>query len=179
MTRDDADRPVLQAVDGATATIDLVFDSADYEDVPGLVGQVGAAHPYALLLVRRGGWAVGLAEGTTVTDSRVGTRYVQGKTKAGGWSQQRYARRRAQQADGLIEAAASAAHALFPRRDRLVVSGGDRLLLRDTVTALEARGRAVRLAGRRLTVPDPRRSVLDDAARAACAVRVAVVDPPA
>jgi hypothetical protein len=177
LSRDDEDRPVLTAPDGTTATCDLVFDDGGgYADVPGLVAWVQRPHPYGLLLVRRGGWAVALAEGTRVGASRVGTRYVQGQTKAGGWSQQRYARRRAQQAEGLVGAAADAAHELLPAGG-VTVTGGDRLLLRDTLAAVERRGAPLRVAGRRLDVPDPRRRVLDDAARAACAVRINVVDP--
>ena len=65
------------------------------------------------VLVRRGGWAVGLFHGETLERSKVGRSYVQGQTKAGGWSQQRYARRRAQQAAQLYAAAADAVAALL------------------------------------------------------------------
>ena len=44
--------------------------------------------------------------GGRLTAHKVGTRYVQSRTAAGGWSQQRFARRRANQADGLVGAAA-------------------------------------------------------------------------
>ena len=178
LSRDDAGRPVLTGADGTCATVDVVFDRPDaYDDVPGLVALVERPHPYALLLVRRGGWAVALASGTEVGESRVGTRYVQGKTKAGGWSQQRYARRRSAQAEGVVGAAAEAAAGLLTGSTVPLVTGGDRLLLRDTVAALEARGVRPAVAPRRLAVADPRRRVLDDAARAACAVRLNVVDP--
>jgi len=176
--RDAEDRPLLTAPDGGTAACELVFDdTSGYDDVSGLVAWVERPHPYGLLLVRRGGWAVALAEGTEVGTSRVGTRYVQGQTKAGGWSQQRFARRRAKQAEGLVWSAAEAARELLARGGRVVVTGGDRLLLRDTLAAVERGGTRLQVAGRRLTVPDPRRRVLDDAARAACAVRINVVDP--
>lgn len=179
LSRDDDGRPVLTAADGTRAIVDSVFDRPDaYGDVPGLVALVGQPHPYALLLVRRGGWAVALADGTRIGDSRVGTRYVQGKTKAGGWSQQRYARRRSAQTEGVVAAAAEAAAWLLARSTLPVVTGGDRLLLRDTVAAMQARGIRPVLASRRLAVPDPRRRVLDEAARAACAVRVRVQEAP-
>ena len=58
--------------------------------------------PLAVVLVRRGGYAVGVASGDRLTAHKVGTRYVQSRTAAGGWSQQRFARRRANQADGLV-----------------------------------------------------------------------------
>ena len=169
---------MLAAADGATAVCDLVFDDpSGYDDVAGLVRWVQRPHAYGLLLVRRGGWAVGLAEGSKIGASRVGTRYVQGRTKAGGWSQQRYARRRSQQADGLVGAAAVAASELL-RAAPTVVTGGDRLLLRDTLAAVERAGTALPVAGRRLDVADPRRRVLDEAATAACAVQVTVHDGP-
>ena len=177
--RDGTNRPLLTAPDGATAALDLVFDDpAGYHDKDGLVTWVQRPHAYGLLLVRRGGWAVARADGARVGVSRVGTKYVQGRTKAGGWSQQRYARRRAQQADGLVAAAAEAARELLADGDHVVVTGGDRLLLRETLAAVERAGSVLRVAARRLDVPDPRRRVLDDAAVAACAVRVNVVDPP-
>jgi len=176
--RDGDGHPLLMAPDGATARCDFVFDDgAAHREVADLVARVERPHRFGLLLVRRGGWAVAVAEGTRVETSRVGTRYVQGQTKAGGWSQQRYARRRARQADGLVGAAAGAARQLL-RGTRLVVTGGDRLLLRDTVAALAQAGTELTVAGRRLDVPDPRRRVRDEAASAACAVRVRVVDPP-
>ncbi len=183
LDRDDDNRPVVTAADGARAAVDLVVDPPGaYTDLPGLVAHVEHPHRYALLLVRRGGWAVALADGTAVGDSRVGTKYVQGRTKAGGWSQQRFARRRAAQADSVVGAAAEAAVALLGRgrgRGRLLVTGGDRLLLRDTVAALASRGVTPEVARRRLVVVDPRRRVLDSAAVAACAARIYLVDPPA
>ena len=48
---------------------------------------------------------MGVASGDRLTAHKVGTRYVQSRTAAGGWSQQRFARRRANQADGLVGAA--------------------------------------------------------------------------
>lgn len=171
------DGPVLLAADGATASLDLLVPAPDV-DLDQLVEHVERPHRYLLVLVRRGGWAVGVAEGSRVLESRVGTRYVQGRTKAGGWSQQRYARRRAGQAATVVEAAADAAVSqLRDHRVPLCVPGGDRLLLRDTLRLLQQRGPAVEVSGRRLDVPDPRRRVLDDAARSACAVRILVAEP--
>ncbi|ANS77666.1 hypothetical protein SGUI_0270 [Serinicoccus hydrothermalis] len=64
-----------------------------------------APPPLLVMLVRRGGYAVALvsADGDLVAH-KVGTRHVQSRTAAGGWSQQRYARRRGHQADALVEA---------------------------------------------------------------------------
>ena len=61
-----------------------------------------------LLLLRRGGYGVGRAsQGGALAASKVGTRYVQSRTAAGGWSQHRFARRRDNQAAGLIDTAAA------------------------------------------------------------------------
>ena len=186
LRRDTDGRPLLVAPDGTVAVCDLVVDDLRaYDDAAGLVAWAQRPHPYALLLVRRGGWAVALVEGVRVGASRVGTRYVQGRTKAGGWSQQRYARRRARQADSVVDAAVSAAAELLgsqpddrPSGQRLLVTGGDRLLLRDTLAGLARTGARLTVAARRLDVPDPRRRVLDEAAVAACAIWVAVYDGP-
>ena len=62
-----------------------------------------------VLLVRRAGFAVGVFEGATLVASKVDSTYVQGTTKAGGWSQQRYARRRANQASAAFAEAADVA----------------------------------------------------------------------
>jgi len=171
---------VLHAADGASASLDIAFAApSGWPSLAELLAHVARPHPYALLLLRRGGWAVARVEGEQVRASRVGTRYVQGRSKKGGWSQQRFARRRSNQADSVVAAAVQAAGAVWgpPGQGRLaVVTGGDRLLLRDAVTALAAAGHTLDVQGRRLDVPDPRRAVLDVAARSAVAVRVAVLD---
>jgi len=183
---DGSGEPVLQAVDGASVVLDVAFDPrsgwGDLETLLRHVERVGATQPYGLLLLRRGGWAVAWCEGERVVDSSVGTRYVQGRTKKGGSSQQRFARRRDNQADSVVTAAVGAGAALWGaagrRRPWTLVSGGDRLLLADAVRRLEERVSLV-VSARRLDVPNPRRAVLDVAARSACAVRVRVRDTPA
>jgi hypothetical protein len=95
--------------------------------------------------------------------SKVGSAYVQGTTKAGGWSQQRYARRRDNQSrQAYAEAADVAVRVLLPHLDTLeaVVTGGDRpavtAVLADTrLTALLPLGRP-----QVYPVPDPRLRVL-------------------
>ena len=119
--------------------------------------QVGA------ILVRRGGWAVGIFVGSELIESKVGRPYVQGQTKAGGWSQQRYARRRGQQAAQAYAATADAvARILLPRLADLeaVIPGGDRAGI-DAVLA-DQRLAPIRdkLTGPVLPVPDPRLRVL-------------------
>ena len=183
---DGSGEPVLHAADGASAELDVAFDPGtgwgDLDALMSHVARIGAMQPYAVLLLRRGGWAVAWCEGEQVVDSSVGTRYVQGRTKKGGSSQQRYARRRGNQADSVVTAAVGAATdvwgAVGHRRPWTLVSGGDRLLLADAISRLEQRMPLV-VSARRLDVPNPRRAVLDLVAQSACAVRVRVRDLPA
>ena len=83
----------------------------------------------AVLLVRLGGYAVGVFEGQKLVASKVGTRFVKGRHKKGGSSANRFRRRREEQERELIDAAAEeAARVLGPWRDRVehVALGGDR-----------------------------------------------------
>jgi peptide subunit release factor 1 (eRF1) len=114
----------------------------------------------AALLVRLGGYAVGVFEGERLVASKVGTRFVKGKHKKGGSSSNRFRRRRDEQARALIEAAAeTAARVLEPWRERVehVALGGDRAAVRQVLAAeprlawLEAKA-----LPRFFTVPDPR-----------------------
>ena len=58
----------------------------------------GPPAAWGVLLVRKGGFAVARLAGEQLVESKVGQRHVQGRTKAGGQSQQRFARRRDNQA---------------------------------------------------------------------------------
>jgi hypothetical protein len=176
----------LDAGGDATAEISplLPFTPVDVDPATDLVGALAAhaATPVvtALVLVRRGGFAVGVARGATLEQSKVGSRYVQSRTAAGGWSQQRFARRREGQAKELVRAAA-AAWADLPRAaagpPTVLVTGGDRALC-DQVLA-EGAARELREVDRRrhLDVPDPRLAVLQQAAGRAQALLVTVREP--
>ncbi|MEI2731215.1 MAG: acVLRF1 family peptidyl-tRNA hydrolase [Dermatophilaceae bacterium] len=139
--------------------------------------------PLGIVLVRRGGYAVGLGVGARLVASKAGRRHVQSRTAAGGWSQQRYARRRAGQAQVLVDAVAGHAAGVLlggehPRPAGLVV-GGDRALVAQV------------LADRRLTgipdvprrevagLPDPDAAVLSRALWLGRAVRVTLGQTPA
>ena len=83
----------------------------------------------AVLLVRMGGYAVGVFEGETLVASKVGSRFVKGRHKKGGSSANRFRRRRGEQERELVDAAAeTAARVLDPWRGRVqhVALGGDR-----------------------------------------------------
>jgi hypothetical protein len=83
----------------------------------------------AAVLVRLGGFAVGVFEGERLVASKVGSRFVKGRHKKGGSSSGRFRRRREEQARALIDAAAeTASRVLEPWRGRIefVALGGDR-----------------------------------------------------
>lgn len=177
------ERVVLLAPDGALARLEVPFPPlAVAPELPagGLVEHALVVRRVGVLLVRRGGYAAGVFEGEQLVSSKVGSRHVQGRSAAGGWSQQRFARRRAGQARVALEAAADAAAAvLLPVAATLdaLVAGGDRRSV-DTVLA-DPRLAALNplRASRHLDVPDPRRAVLDAAPAQFRAIRVEVTDP--
>ena len=126
---------------------------------------LAADHLVAALLVRLGGYAVGVLEGERLVASKVGSRFVKGKHKKGGSSANRFRRRREEQARALIEEAAEVAVAVLePWRVRVehVALGGDREAVNHV---LAARPQLVWLAERALprffAVPDPRLRVLE------------------
>src|SRR3954453_22151264 len=83
----------------------------------------------AAVLVRLGGFAVGVFEGERLVASKVGSRFVKGRHKKGGSSSGRFRRRREEQARALLGAAAETAErVLEPYRGRIqhVALGGDR-----------------------------------------------------
>jgi len=146
----------------------------------GFVAAAGTPGRIGLLLARRGAVAVGVVDGDTLVSSKVDSRYVQGRTAAGGWSQQRFARRRDNQARAAAQDAADvAAGILLPGAARLaaLVTGGDRR----AVDAVLADPRLVPVAALRaerfLDVPEPKLAVLQAAIRPARAVRIRLVDP--
>jgi hypothetical protein len=133
-----------------------------------------------VLLVRRGRWAVGVFDGSDLVVSKVDARQVQGRTAAGGWSQQRFARRRGHQTDAVVEhAVGTAVRVLLPHAGGLAAlfTGGDRGLV-DEVLA-DPRLKAV--AGLRrepaLDVGEPTKAVLLSTPGLFRAVDVHIVEP--
>ena len=96
------------AADGSTFATSLPFDTtyAGPADVEAFMAAITTPDRWGVLLVRKGGFAVARLEHENIVDSKVGQRHVQGRTKAGGQSQQRFARRRDNQARAAYEAAA-------------------------------------------------------------------------
>jgi hypothetical protein len=149
-------------------------------DVEELVVQAQRERRLGLLLARQASVAVGVALGSRLVASKVDTFYVQSRTAAGGWSQQRYARRRSNQAKAAAESAAEVAvRLLLPELDRLaaLVTGGDRRAV-DAILADPRLAPVVPLVTDRfLAVGEPRQAVLEQAAGLARRVRILVQDP--
>ena len=161
-----------RATDGATAMIRLaVAVPSDGLDETVVTSTAIGFDTFGLVLVRRGGFAVGRVSAARVAASRTGTRYVQGQTKAGGQSQKRYARRRANQAAALVRSAAEAVDDVLARWSGPVVGGGDRSLVREALAAARTDLSAA-LVPRWLDVGNPRRRVLDEAVAGARAARI-------
>lgn len=159
----------------------LPFWAPEGDPVEALAAHATADRRVGVLLVRLGGFAAGVFDGAALTESKVGSRHVQGRSAAGGWSQQRFARRRANQADAALDAAAeTAARVLLPVGDLLdaLVLGGERKAVDRVLAdrALAALGR-VPVEPRFLTVPDPRLDVLRATPARFRAVTVRLTDP--
>ncbi|MGY1710046.1 acVLRF1 family peptidyl-tRNA hydrolase [Geodermatophilus sp. SYSU D00758] len=178
---EDAGTVRVTCTDGTVVTL-----RAPFPWVPGpallttFTAQARAPRRAGVLLVRRGRWAVGVVDGADLVASKVDSRQVQGRTAAGGWSQQRYARRRAHQADAVVEAAAgTAARLLLPHAGELagLFTGGDRGLLDAVLADPRLRPLAARRADRVLDVGEPTKAVLLTTPALVRAVEVTVVEP--
>ena len=162
------------AADGSTFTARLPFDRA-YDGPPDAAAfreAMETPDDWGILLVRKGGFAVARMRGATFHESKVGQRHVQGRTKAGGQSQQRFARRRDNQARQAYEAAAEHAARILGTLRGPVVTGGDRTAVEDVLS--DARLKALTVVEPWLAVPDPRRGILEQAALDACSARIEV-----
>ena len=163
------------AQDGSLAVVTVPFEPLAELSKDGLLAHVVAPRRLGVLLVRRGGYGAGVFAGGKLLDSKVGSRHVQGTTKAGGWSQQRYARRRDNQAREAFAAATEVAvRILAPAKLDVLVCGGDRRAV-DTVLEdprLKDLNGLVRPPF--LGVPDPKQKVLEQAGADARAIRIEV-----
>ncbi|MCW2842381.1 MAG: hypothetical protein JWN22_297 [Nocardioides sp.] len=166
------------ASDGSTFSAHLPF-GASYAGLPepaAFAAAVEAPRHWGMLLVRKGGFAVARLEEERTVESKVGQRHVQGRTKAGGQSQQRFARRRDNQARQAYEAAADHAARILGElpAGSLVVTGGDHGAVAEVLE--DPRLKRLAATGLWLPVPDPRRGVLEQAVLDALAVQVDVVN---
>lgn len=167
-------RVVLSAEDGAVAEIEVPF--------PPLVGDLveHALRPrtVGVLLVRLGGYAAGVFADGKLISSKVGSRQVHGRSAAGGWSQQRFARRREGQASVALQTAADVAVRILLAQplDALVV-GGERTAVDAVLLDRRLAPLLPLVTGRLLDVPDPKLVILQKAPYQDVWIRV--IDPPA
>jgi hypothetical protein len=155
------------------------------------VAEAVAAHArrprtVGVLLVRLGGYAAGVFTGypPALADAKTGSRLVHGRSAAGGWSQHRFARRREKQVSEALQAAAGAAADVFGRRgarsgEKLdaVVLGGDKRAMAELRQDPRLAPYLAIATDRFLTVPDPKRAVLEATPRLFLAVRIRLTEP--
>jgi hypothetical protein len=156
-------------VETATATITVrppfgLEHETEYDHVElgPLFKALAQNYVVAAVLVRLGGYAVGVFEGERLVASKVGSRFVKGRHKKGGSSSNRFRRRREEQERALIDAAAeTAARLLEPHRDRIehVALGGDRAAASRVVERIP--WLVAKVLPRFFAVPDPRRRELE------------------
>ncbi|BEP16450.1 acVLRF1 family peptidyl-tRNA hydrolase [Acidothermaceae bacterium B102] len=175
-----SDGIVLLGADGSRADVEAPFPpmrvraEAPYR---GLLEHVTRPRVIGVLLVRKGGYAAGVFVGAELVVSKVGSRHVQGRSAAGGWSQQRFARRREGQAREAFEAAAdTAVRVIVPELARLdaVVTGGDRPALAAVLEDPRLVGVRRMVVERVLDVVDPRLVVLQETPKRFRAARISV-----
>lgn len=166
------------AEDGSTFEARLPFDTA-YDgpaELADFLDALRVPRTWGVLLVRKGGFAVARLEGERFVESKVGQRHVQARTKAGGQSQQRFARRRDNQARQAYEAAAGHAARILTGPLEALVTGGDHAAVDAVLDDPRLQHLAERVVPPWLAVPDPRRSVLEATIADACSVRMRVIN---
>jgi hypothetical protein len=166
--------------DGTAATIEVPFGPmmvGDAEPVEALLAHLAGLGALGLILVRGGAHSVGVSRDGVVLSSSTDRAYLQGRTAAGGWSQQRFARRRENQRTASYDSAATTvARILTPIATSLtgLVLGGDR----GGLTEVLADTRLAALAALPVrTFPDiaePRRAVLDEIAGRSLSVEIVI-----
>lgn len=170
---------------GTTASVAVPFGPLpaggryDGSAVQPLIEHMLRRRRIGLVLVRLGGHSVGIADGDRIVASRTDRKPVHGRNSAGGWSQQRFARRRQEQARQELRAAAGdAAEVVASRIGELdaVVLGGDRGALDELGADSRLRALFAMAEPRVLDVAEPRRAVLDEAARRARSVEIVLRD---
>ena len=180
--KDDDDGLRLLAADGAEALLQPPWPAdgrpgRGADPLERLASLASQPRRLGLLLARRGGYGVAVVSEGQALASKVGSTYVQSRTAAGGQSQQRFARRRSNQADALVEAVAEQAARIFSGEPfEYVVPGGDRTLAGLVLQHPALKGFAAMPRLAYLDVPDPKAAVLRKAAADSCAVRIQVTD---
>lgn len=163
-----------EASDGSWFEVGSVFDTSPNvvtDDVPAFVP---APQDWGILLVRKGGFAVARMQGSGMVTSKVGRRHVQGRTKAGGQSQQRFARRRGNQARQAYEACSDHAAHHLANLSGPVITGGDDSAVREVLA--DVRLRVLQAGPHFGDVVEPRRDTLEAVVARCLAWQVTVLD---
>ena len=174
-------RVTAASADGTRIAFAVPMGELPEASLDGLKAHLQQPWQLGIVLVRRGGFAVARVVGATVAESKVGQRHVQSRSKAGGWSQQRFARRRDNQAAAAFDAAAGHVRRILVTHAAsldLLVTGGDRKAVSTVLAAPELSSLS--------EVPqcwvgsggDPRRDVLMAAIEVARSVQIEIWDPP-
>jgi hypothetical protein len=178
---DDDGSVRLTCADTTTVVLRAPFGWTPEQPVlAGFTAAARAERTAAVLLVRRGRWAVGVFTGERLVASKVDARQVQGRTAAGGWSQQRFARRRGHQTDAVVtHAADTAARVLLPHLADVVAlfTGGDRGLVDEVLADRRLAGLAALRREPHLDVGEPTKAVLLETPAQLRAVEVTIVEP--
>jgi hypothetical protein len=179
----------MTAGDGTRATIDVPFGPmtvrpmtvGGVEPVEALLTHLAGLGALGVILVRGGAHSVGVARAGVVLSSSTDRAYLQGRTAAGGWSQQRFARRRDnQRAASYDSAATTAARILTPIMTSLagLVLGGDRRGLADVLADSRLAGLGALPVRTFPDIGEPRRAVLDDIAARSLSVEIVIRAAP-
>jgi len=174
------DRLEIRGGDGTSATIEVPFGPMSIgtrEPVEALIDHLASVGLLGLILVRGGAHSIGTAKAGVVLSSSTDRAYLQGRTAAGGWSQQRFARRRGNQLTAsLADATETIQRILLPLAARLggLVLAGDaaalkRVMAEPVLKALQ--GKSFRTFG---DIPEPRRVVLDAVAERSLVLRIVI-----
>jgi len=143
---------------------------------------LGLPRTIAVILMRLGGYSVGIFRGDRFVETKTGGRFVKNRNRKGGQSQRRFERiREGQIREHQDEVAEVIRTRLLPHATELdaILLGGDRR----TVHALLERAPLPaalqeKVSPRFLSVPEPRRDVLEQTPRLIWSSRVLVVRSP-
>ena len=188
VTAQAADESVsFSAADGAVAVCQVPFpplprdsDADQISLAKRLAAHAAADRTIGVLLVRLGGYAAGVFTGPepVLVASKVGSRLVHGRSAAGGQSQQRFARRRENQARQALTAAADTAAAVFgPYELDALVLGGDKRAFSSIRSDARLASAFEVAVDAFLTVPDPRLTVLKDTPRLFRSIKITLTEP--
>jgi len=171
----DAGALVVTGADGVVARLHPPPGAPLGADLAEFIVNASQPRRLGLLLARKGAAAFGVAWGEELERHKVESWYVQSRTAAGGQSQQRFARRRANQAAAAAGKAADlAVRVLLPVVDELdvVVTGGDKPTVDRILSDPRLAPLRARRGSRHLPVGTPNFADLRAAVTAARAVEV-------